>query len=104
VAKTLIDNCIRRWASGSRSEIKLLVEDAFYVDKRGNINTNRILGLRGLAITDPEWLEAMRAISDSAQVASSKTYLRFYERQRDGGYKQIPIPYYAYVFRAWLRL
>jgi hypothetical protein len=91
VAKTLIDNCIRRWADGSRSEIKLLVEDAFYVDKQGNINTNRILGLRRLAIADPEWRKAMQAISDSVQVASSKTYMRFYERQQDGAYKQIPL-------------
>jgi hypothetical protein len=33
----------------------------------------------------------MRAISDSVQVASSKTYLRFYERQEDGSYSQIPL-------------
>jgi hypothetical protein len=81
VAKTLIDNCIRRWADGSRSEIKLLVEDAFYVDKQGNINKNRILGMRRLAIEDAEWQEAMKAITDSIQITSTKTYIRFYERQ-----------------------
>ncbi|MDR0556654.1 MAG: DUF3164 family protein, partial [Treponema sp.] len=91
VAKTLVDNRVRRWADGSRSEIKLLVEDAFYVDKQGNINKNRILGLRRLAIEDAEWREAMRAISDSVQVASTKTYLRFYERREDGSYEQIPL-------------
>jgi hypothetical protein len=91
VAKTLIDNCIRRWADGSRSEIKLLVEDAFYVDKQGNINKNRILGLRRLAIEDAEWQEAMKAITDSIQVMSTKTYIRFYERQRDGSYTRIPL-------------
>jgi hypothetical protein len=34
-AKTLVDRCVRRWADGSRPEIKLLVEDAFCVDKQG---------------------------------------------------------------------
>jgi hypothetical protein len=91
VAKTLVDNRIRRRADGSRSEIKLLVEDAFNVDKQGDINKNRRLGLRRLAIEDAEWREAMRAISDSVQVASTKTYPRFYKRQEDRGYRQIPL-------------
>jgi hypothetical protein len=91
VAKTLIDNCIRRWADGTRAEIRLLVEDAFNVDKQGNINKNRILGLRRLAIADAEWREAMAAITDSVQIASTKTYMRFYERRADGGYAQIPL-------------
>jgi hypothetical protein len=91
VAKTLVDNCIRRWADGSRSEIKLLVGDAFCVDKQGNINKNRILGLRRLAIEDAEWREAMQAITDSVQIASTKTYIRFYERLEDGSYVQIPL-------------
>jgi hypothetical protein len=91
VAKTLIDNCITRWSEGSRPEIKTLVDDAFQVDKQGNISTGRILGLRRLAITDPEWAEAMQAITDSMQVVSSKTYMRFYERQEDGSYAQIPL-------------
>jgi hypothetical protein len=91
VAKTLIDNCIKRWSDGSRPEIKTLVDDAFYVDKTGNINKDRVLGLRRLAIEDGEWKEAMQAISDSIQVVSSKTYMRFYERTADGEYKHIPL-------------
>jgi len=91
VAKTLIDNCIRRWSSDARPEIKTLVDDAFYVDKQGRLNTNRILGLRRLDIQDGEWQEAMAAITDSVQVVSSKTYMRFYQRRDDGSYQQIPL-------------
>lgn len=91
VAKPLIDRCIRRWADGSRSEIRLLVEDAFNVDKQGNINKNQILGLHRLPIEDAEWQEAMRAITDSIQVVSTKTYMRFYERQHDGSYAHIAL-------------
>jgi hypothetical protein len=91
VAKALIDNCIKRWSDGSRPELKTLVDDAFYVDKTGKINKDRVLGLRRLEIADDEWNEAMQAISDSIQVVSSKTYIRFYERNDDGSYSQIPL-------------
>jgi hypothetical protein len=91
IAKQIIDECITRWAEGSRSEIRALVNDAFYVDKAGNINTTRILGLRRLDIQDPEWLKAMQAITDSIQVAGSKEYLRIYERDGQGEYHQVPL-------------
>lgn len=91
VAKQLIDNCIKRWSKGIRPEIKVLIDDAFQVDKQGNINTNRVLGLRRLQIDDPEWLEAMQCITDSLTVISSKTYLRFYQRTDKGAYEQIPL-------------
>jgi hypothetical protein len=91
IAKSLIDSCIKRWSGDARPELKTLVDDAFYVDKTGNINKDRVLGLRRLKIDDPEWLEAMQAITDSIQVVSSKTYMRFYERRDDGSYMQIPL-------------
>ncbi len=91
VAKAIIDDCITRWAEGSRSEIRALVNDAFYVDKAGKINTTRILGLRRLEIDDPEWLKAMQAITDSIQVAGSKEYLRIYERGENDEYRQIAL-------------
>jgi hypothetical protein len=91
VARELIGGCIEKWSEGSRNEIRLLVQDAFQVDKAGKLNTARILGLRRLEITDPDWLKAMAAISDSIQVSGSKQYLRFYERDEQGEYAQIPL-------------
>jgi hypothetical protein len=91
VAKELIDNCIRRWSKGSRSEIKVLVEDAFKVDKQGKVDTKRILGLRRLDITDDEWQRAMEAISDSVTVAVSKEYIRLYQRDDEGNYHQLAL-------------
>lgn len=79
-AKTLIDQCIHRWTEGSRNEIKVLVDDAFQVDKEGQISTSRVLSLRRHAIDDSEWKQAMEAIADSIQVTGSKTYVRFYHR------------------------
>ncbi len=80
VAKELIDQCIHRWAEGSGTEIRALVEHAFEVDREGKVNTARILTLRKIKIDDEQWIKAMEAIADSIQVAGSKTYLRLYER------------------------
>ncbi len=91
VAKQLIDDCIKEWSNNARPELKVLIDDAFAVDKQGNINTKRVLGLRRLEIDDPQWQEAMQAITESVQVMDSKTYMRFYKRQEDGSYKQIPL-------------
>jgi len=89
VAKELIDQCIQEWSETSRDEVKVLINDAFYVDKKGKLNTNRILGLRRLNITDGKWKQAMNAIGESITVAGSKAYVRIYERKADGSYKQI---------------
>ena len=91
VARDLIGDCIGKWSQGSRNEIRILVQDAFQVDKAGKISTSRVLGLRRLEITDPDWQRAMAAISDSIQVLGSKQYLRFYERDEQGQYVQIPL-------------
>jgi hypothetical protein len=91
VAKQIIDECITRWSEGSRSEIRTLVQDAFYVDKTGKLNVSRILGLRRLDIQDAEWQKAMQAITDSIQVSGSKEYLRIYERGDGEEYRQGPL-------------
>ena len=79
-AKELIDACIREWTEGSSDKIKALINEAFQVDKEGNVNTGRILGLRRLAIEDQKWTLAMSAIGDSIRVTGSKPYVRLYER------------------------
>lgn len=90
VAKTLIDDCLRDWTQGSRSEIKTIITDAFQVDKEGRINIKRILSLRSLDIKDPKWQKAMDAITDSLQVAGSKRLYRLYRKEASTD-KWIPI-------------
>jgi hypothetical protein len=92
VAKQLIDELIHEWTQGSRSEIRALIEHAFQVDKEGNINKGRVLGLFKLKIDDPQWLKAMDAIRDSMQIASSKDYLVIQERVgSEDKYQRIPL-------------
>ena len=79
-AKALIDECVHAWAKDSNDNIKALVNHAFQTDKEGKINTSRVLSLRRLEIRDGTWKQAMEAIADSMQTASTKPYIRFYQR------------------------
>lgn len=90
-AKALIDECITLWSKTTNANIKVLVNDAFQVDQAGKINTGRVLSLRRLKIQDEKWELAMKAISDSMQVASTKPYIRFYERNALGDYVAISL-------------
>jgi len=90
VAKVLIDECIQEWTKGSDDKIKALIVHAFQVDKAGNISTSRVLGLFKPDIKDARWTKAMNALKDSITIASSKSYIRLYERVGDEGkYQQI---------------
>ena len=91
VARELIGKCLNKWSDGARQEIKLLVNDAFQVDKAGKISTARVLGLRRLDIQDKDWQKAMTAITESIQITGTKQYLRVYERDDNGEYQMIPL-------------
>ncbi|MDV2438676.1 DUF3164 family protein [Acinetobacter gerneri] len=84
-AKILIDDCLKEWTADGRDEIKAIINNAFNVDKKGEISTTRVLGLKKIEISHPKWLEAMQAITDSINIAGSKSYLRFYQRNDDTG-------------------
>jgi hypothetical protein len=93
VAKSLIDECLTDWTQDSNDNIKALINQAFQVDKEGNISTGRVLALRSLDINDEKWDKAMDAISDAIQVTDTKEYIRFYERDDDGAYHQISLDF-----------
>lgn len=94
VAKHLIDECLTDWTRDSSDNIKVIINQAFQVDKEGKISTHRVLSLRTLAIDDVKWLNAMDAISDAIQVTDTKEYIRFYERDNEtGAYHQISLDF-----------
>jgi hypothetical protein len=90
-AKLLIDECIHDWTADSSSEIRVLINDAFQVDKAGNISVGRVLGLRKLNINDKRWKQAMEAIADAMRVVGSTAYLRVYRRVGESGSKYEPV-------------
>lgn len=90
-AKKLVDECIVKWADGANPQIMVLVNDAFQVNREGQINTARVLSLQRLNIADEQWKLAMQALRESVAVASSKSYVRVYERVGDSD-RYAPIP------------
>ena len=80
IAKTLVDECLNEWGAESCAEIRAIVQNAFDVDQQHKVNRGALLGLKRLDITDPRWVRAMQAITDSITVTGSKRYLRFHTR------------------------
>jgi ATP/maltotriose-dependent transcriptional regulator MalT len=91
VAREMIERCIKRWSDGSNANLVVLIRKAFETDRQGNLSTARVLGLASVKIDDPEWREAVDVIQQSVRVASTKAYIRFYERNALGKYVQIPL-------------
>jgi hypothetical protein len=92
VAKTLVDECLNEWASESRAEIRAIVTRAFNTDKEGQINRSEIFMLLRFDITDERWVRAMDAIRDAMRVTGSKTYVRFYQRDKpDAAWRAVTI-------------
>ncbi len=89
-AKALIFECVHEWTEGARPELAKIADEAFRTDKQGHLSADRILSLLRWEIEDARWQRAMQAIRDSIQVQSSRTYLRFYQRQSDGSYAHVP--------------
>lgn len=91
-AKKLIDECLNEWTGQGPGELRVIVQEAFDVDKQGNINTGKILSLRRHKIDDPRWKRAMEAISDAVQVIGTKPYIRVFQRDdRTGEYHRLSL-------------
>lgn len=91
IAKDLFDECVTEWSKDANVNLQAIVSDAFQVDKEGQLNTGRILSLRRVKIQDERWIKAMDAISESLQVAMSKTYINFREKDESGKLVNIPL-------------
>lgn len=91
IAKDLIDECVTEWSEGANINLRAIISDAFQVDKEGQLSLSRILSLRRVKIQDERWLKAMEAISESLQVAVSKTYINFRKKNQDGKLIYIPL-------------
>lgn len=82
IAKSLIDECLIEWAADSRPEIRSLVTRAFNTDKEGQINKAEIFMLMRMESEDERWQKAMSALKDAIRVTGSRSYLRFYKRDK----------------------
>lgn len=81
IAKSLIDKCILKWTKRGNQNVRALITDAFDVDKKGNVNKMRIIGLMSLNINDKDWKKAMQLIRESMQVSATRQYLNIRTRE-----------------------
>lgn len=79
-AKALVDECLTEWAGGSPPELRAIVNQAFSVEKEGQINRAGLIMLLSVESKDPRWNSAMDAIRDSMRTVGSREYLRAYKR------------------------
>lgn len=84
-AKALIDECLNEWTENSRDELKIVVQQAFDVNKEGKISVSKVLGLRRLEIQDEKWQRAMQAVSDSVHSQATREYIRLHTRDAETG-------------------
>jgi hypothetical protein len=95
IAKSKIDTYIKSLVKNAGKEIVMLINKAFNVDKKGNVDVKQILSLRSLKIEHPEWQEAMDLISEAIRIDSTKRYFNFKEKQEDGSWKSITLNFSA---------
>ena len=79
-AKEKFDLCLKELSAGATPEMKQFVLKAFEVDKKGTVNTKKVLELKTYDIDHPLWHEAMAIVDESIKISDSKRYIRFYER------------------------
>lgn len=92
IAKMKLDEFLKDETKDSTPLVQTLITQAFQVDKKGNIDVKKLLALRSWDISHPRWIEAMAIIVDSLQVASTKSYIRFYTRENaDSEWALIPL-------------
>lgn len=95
LAKQKIDECIKAWSVDSNDNLKAIINEAFQVDKRGQLARYRIFALRRYKIKDPVWKEAMELIDKAILVTSTKQYISFAVRDEAGNYNRIVLNFSA---------
>lgn len=90
-AKALLNQYLIEETENVSDALKTLVLSVFQVNKKGSLDTKRILELRRYAIDKPLWNRAMEAISDAIRIEGSKTYIRIHQADAQGELHMIPL-------------
>lgn len=81
IAMKKLEGLIKDHSGDIDEIIKVVVFEAFQVDKAGFIDAKKVLQLRRYKITNPIWEDAMKDIDQSIEVAGSRSYLQFWQRK-----------------------
>ncbi len=89
-AKAIIDELLIKWSAGANKNLIAIIDRAFEMDKKGNMNVKSILGLRKLKIDNKDWRKAMELIDEARSIHGSKAYIRIQQREgKEGIWKSI---------------
>ncbi|MCF2910763.1 DUF3164 family protein [Pseudoalteromonas sp. DL2-H2.2] len=97
VAKELLNGVVNSLLDQLDDEaqlIKDIVGNAFETNKEGQYSKSKIMELRSkyrYSHKSDDWAAGMRAIDDAFIFGSTKTYVRFHERNELGAWIQIPL-------------
>lgn len=80
VAKGIINKCLVKWSKGSNVNLRIVVDNAFKIDSKGNLNRATILGLCQIEINDKNWEKAISLIKSSIFTKDTKQYLKIAKR------------------------
>lgn len=89
VAQSLLNEWVQ--AEEGSEVLKAAITSAFGLDDQGRLRVSEVLRLRRYKIDHPKWRAAMEAIADAMVVTGAREYVRIYQRQPDGSYRQIPL-------------
>jgi hypothetical protein len=94
LAREIILKLVEQWtaqAGEAHAKLASLVRSAFEVDRNGHLSVARILQLRRVKIDDADWQTAMEALDAGIETNQTKLYVRFYRKDGNGAWEQIPI-------------
>lgn len=80
VAKGLIDSYLKRESASNKPAFRAMINKAFKIDKRGQVNRYLLLDLCEIECEDAEWKRAVQLIKDSQFADGTRHYLKFYTR------------------------
>ena len=81
VAKAIINKCMNKWSKGANANLRIIVDNAFKLDSKGNLNRSMIIGLTQIEINDKNWNKAMGLIKSSIFTKETKQYLKIAKRK-----------------------
>jgi hypothetical protein len=80
LAKEMIDEYLTEKTEHADPEIQTLIMRAFDV-KNGKVDAKEIFKLKSYPIKHEKWIAAMKIIDEATEIAGTKSYIRFKERE-----------------------
>ncbi len=81
LAEEKLKGCIRRWSEGASDELVKIVDYAFEMDAKGNLDRAKLATLRNIEISDKEWQKGLELLKEAEYAAGSRQYIMVRERK-----------------------